>query len=50
MAYSKTYLLSEAIKITVAYARGGGNAPRIVLKNIFDQLKELNEEIEKEGE
>lgn len=48
MAFTKISLLEKAVKITESYAKGGGNTPpQVVLKDLYEQLKELNEELDK---
>lgn len=47
MAFSKVSLLDKAVKITEAYAKGGGPiSPEAVLRNVYEELKKLNGELE----
>lgn len=47
MAYSKGFLLEKAIEITKAHARGGNTrSAETVLKQVYEELKKINEEIE----
>lgn len=49
MSYSKRGLLDKAIEITKKYARSGhSGAVDSVLKNVYDRLVELNEDVKKE--
>ncbi len=47
MAYSKLALLDKAIEITKEYARSGYSRPvELVLENVYEKLKQLNQGIE----
>lgn len=51
MAYSKINLLDKAYEVTKSYAAGGGSTPiRTVLRNVYEELKNINKEIEEGGE
>lgn len=49
MAYSAGWLLEKSIEITKEAAKGGTTKPiEIVLENVFDKLKKLNEKVKSE--
>mgnify|MGYP001619001250 CR=1 FL=1 len=51
MAYSKINLLDKSYEVIKAYAAGGGSAPlETVLRNVYEELKKINEELKEEGE
>lgn len=51
MAYSKINLLDKAYEVVKAYAAGGGSTPLdTVLRNIYEELKKINEELKEGGE
>ncbi len=46
---NKAYALDKAIEITKEYARGGGaTPPQVALRNLYEELKKLNQEVEGE--
>lgn len=51
MAYSKFNLLDKSYEVVKAYAAGGGSTPlEVVLKNIYEELNKINDELKKGGE
>ncbi len=48
MKYSKSSLLDKAYEITKAYASSNGTTPlATVLKNVYEELVLINEELDK---
>lgn len=51
MAYSKINLLDKAYEIAKAYAASGSTAPvHLVLRNSYEELKKINDELKEEGD
>jgi len=51
MAYSKFNLLDKSYEVVKAYAAGGGSTPlETVLRNIYEELNKINEELKREDE
>ena len=49
MAYNKSFLFGKAIEITKKYARSGhSSGVASVLKDVYEQLVKLNEDLKKE--
>lgn len=47
MSFSKISLLEKAVDVTKAYASSGASTPlETVLKDVYEQLKKINEELE----
>ncbi|MEK7502214.1 MAG: hypothetical protein AAB609_01690 [Patescibacteria group bacterium] len=50
MAYSKTALLDKAIDIVKEYGRGGSTRiAELTLRQVYEELKRINQEIEQES-
>ncbi|MFH1832676.1 MAG: hypothetical protein ABH816_00725 [Candidatus Levyibacteriota bacterium] len=52
MAMSKFQLLEKAVDITKEYARSGSNTPLpdIILEQVYEKLKQLNNDLKNEDE